>query len=128
MTIKRAFVEYMASVGFGVFGSTLFLNGAPLNVSPCWWVLATGGAIVKTNQTGERRKRYIVSVYYRDTNAETVDEQLHAFEELLNTSNCDQLEGFDTIEITVATFPSDQDLDVDDRTVGLAQVTVDTYL
>ena len=129
MTLKRSFAAYMESLGFGTFGTNLFLNGAPLNApDACWWILATGGAIVETNQTGEKLKNYIVSVYYRNTDAETVDQSLHDFEELLNTTNCDQLEGFNTIDVSVTTFPADQDLDIEDRTVGLAQVTIQTYL
>lgn len=129
MTLKRAFIAYMESLGYGTFGTDLFLNGAPLSApETCWWVLATGGSPSSTNQSGEKLKNYIVSVYFRSTDAQEVDEQMHAFEEELNTSNCDQLEGFDTVDMSVTTFPADQDLDAEDRTVGLAQVTIQTYL
>lgn len=129
MTIKRAFIDYLESLGYGTFGTDLYLNGVPLNApASCWWVLATGGANAGVNQSGERLKNYIFNVYYRNTDAQVVDETLHEFEERLNSIHCDQLGGFETVDISVTTFPSDQDLDNTDRTIGLAQVTVKTYL
>lgn len=128
MTLKRAFAEYMETLGLGTVGTDIFIGSAPLDISPCWWIISTGGAPVITNHTGERLKQYIISVYYRNTNAEVVDQTLFDFEEELNTSNCAQLEGFNTVDITVTTFPADQDLDVEDRTIGLCQVTIQTYL
>ncbi len=129
MTLKRSFAAYMELKGFGVFGTDLFLNGAPQDApEACWWVLATGGAPISENRTGEKLKKYVVSVYYRDLDAQIVDEKLHEFEEELNTQFCDQLEGFVTVDIEVTTFPTDQDIDVNERTVGLAQVSIQTYL
>lgn len=128
MTLKRSFAQYMESLSLGTLGDDIFITSAPLNVAPCWWIIATGGTPVITNQTGERIKNYIISVYYRDVDAETVDETLQSFEALLNTGNCDQLEGFNTIDMSVTTFPADQDIDVQDRSVGLAQVSIQTYL
>lgn len=129
MTLKRAFIEYMESKGFGTFGVDLFLNGAPLD-SPnnCWWVLAAGGSHVSENKTGEKIKNYTLSVFHRSLDAEELDQEMHAFEEELNTQQCDQLTGFETIDISVTTFPSDQDIDNENRTISLAQVTVQTYL
>lgn len=128
MTLKRSFVTYMESLGLGTFGEDIFLNGAPITIDQCWWIISTGGAPVLTNQTGERIKNYIISVYYRNTDAVDVDQQLQEFEETINVGNCTQLDGFNTIDMTATAFPVDQDLDVEDRTVGVVQVTVQTYL
>lgn len=129
MTLKRAFITYMETLGLGTFGTDIFLNGAPLNApAKSWWVLATGGSPVGTNQTGEKIKNYILSVYFRSTDAEEVDQEMHDLEERLNSGHCDQLEGFETIDISATTFPADQDLDAEDRTIGLLQASVRTYL
>lgn len=129
MTIGRSFIEYMQTVlNLGTFGDDLFLNNAPTQPDRMWWVVATGGNAVTKNQTGEKQKLYTLNVYFRSTNAQEVDEIMHQFEVDINTGNCDQLTGFDTIEMEAVVFPSDQDLDNEERIVGLVQVTIRSYL
>jgi hypothetical protein len=104
------------------------VGSAPLNVADTiWWVIAAGGNPIQRNQTGERFKNYTLDVYYRSTDAEAVYNTLQDFEQFINTASCDQLAGFDTIEMQATLFPTDQDLDADDRTVGLVQITITTY-
>lgn len=129
MNIARAFVEYMESLSLGTFGTDIFIGSAPLNAQDnIWWVLTSGGSSISTNQTGEKQKNYILSVYYRSLDAEDVYDTIHDFEETINSDHCTQLQGFDTIDMQVTVFPSDQDIDNEDRTVGLLQVTITTYL
>lgn len=129
MNMARAFVEYMESEGLGTFGDDIYIGTAPLNTpDPIYWVISTGGTPISKNSSGERQKRYIVSVYYRNTDAQDVYEKLHTFEETINSTHCTDLTGFDTIEMECTLFTSDQDIDNEDRTVGLLQVSITTYL
>lgn len=73
-------------------------------------------------------KQYLISVYMRSLDASLVYDQLQALEESLNSDGCTSLNGYDTIDIEATTFPTDQDLDNEDRTVGLLQATITTYL
>jgi hypothetical protein len=128
MTITQAFVAYMESLALGTLGETIFIGAAPLDAPDAiFWIINSGGAPLGTNQTGEKRKQYILSVYYRSRSAEGVDEILQSLEETINIGQCTQLQDFDTIDIEASSFASDQDLDNEDRTVGLLQITITTY-
>lgn len=126
--ILKAFVEYMEDLSLGVFGVDIFIGGAPLDVNdPIWWVISAGGVSEAKNNTGERIKKYTIEVYYRDTNAEDVYNLLQTLEEDINGKHCTQLNGYQTVDMEVVSFPTDQDIDNEDRTVGMLQVTISVY-
>lgn len=128
MNIATSFADYMEDLALGVIGTSIFLGSVPQNApSSAWWVVASGGTVEKKNDTGEVMKNYIINVYYRDLVAENVYNYLHNLEVEVNSGNCTQLEGFDTIDMSALAFPTDQDIDSTDRTVGLLQVTIRTY-
>jgi hypothetical protein len=129
MTISKSFATYLQSAGFGTLGTNLYIGGAPMDApDTCMWILAGGGSPIVKNQTGEKVKQYFLSVFYRSTDAEDVDDTLHALEVNLNSPTCPQLTDFDTIEIECTSFPTDQDIDNENRTEGLLQVTITNYL
>lgn len=128
MNVAHAFVQFMEDENLGTFGTDIFIGTVPLNASEaCWWVLSAGGASTQKNNTGERIKNYILSVYYRNTDAEDVYNKLQDFEVLVNSKVCTEIANFATIEMEATVFPTDQDLDDLDRTIGLVEVTVSTY-
>lgn len=128
MNIAESFVEYMEDLSMGTFGSTIYINSVPQDAPDAvWWVVKSGGSPVRKNSTGERVKDYILSVYYRDTDAEQVYELMQDFEEEINSKGCIQLNGYDTIEMEASVFTADQDLDNEDRVVGLLNVRISVY-
>jgi len=128
MNIAEAFATYMEGLGYGTLGTDLFIGSAPLGATdPCWWVIAGGGSSEPKNNTGERLKNYTLSVFYRNTVAQDVYDTLQEFEERLNSIHCDQLAGYETIEMEAISFPADEDLDQVDRTIGLVEVRVMVY-
>lgn len=128
MNIAKSFVEYMEDQLLGTFGDDIFIGVAPQGApDKCYWINTSGGAPQSRNQTGEVIKNYVLDVFYRNTDAEDVYDTIQALEILLNNGNCTQLSGFDTIEIQATLFPTDQDIDNQERTVGLIQVGVKTY-
>jgi hypothetical protein len=128
MNIAESFAQYMEDQGFGTLGTDLFIASVPQNApDSCWWIVLAGGAPDFRNETGEMMKDYTIEVYYRNTSAETVYNRLHAFEVETNKADCVQLTDFDTIDIQSVLFPADQDLDNEDRTIGLLQVQIKTY-
>lgn len=129
MNITKAFVDHMESLGFGTFGTDLFIGSAPLQ-SPdsCWWVIRGGGSPIVKAVTGQKMKAYIFSVFYRDLDGENFEDKLQEFEEAMNDANCDDITGYNKVELEASTFPADQDLDIEDRSVALTQVTLTTYL
>lgn len=129
MNIAESFATYMDdTLNLGTLGTDIKVGGVALDdPSTCWWVVLAGGAPDTTNDTGELTKRYTLQVYYRNMDQKTVYDQMHSLEESLNSGNCAQLQDFDTIEMKALVFPVDQDIDNQERTVGLLQVTIRTY-
>lgn len=128
MNIAKSFVDYMEDLSMGIFGSTIYINSVPQEAPDAvWWVVKSGGSPIRKNSTGERVKDYNLSVYYRDTDAEQVYELMQDFEEEINSKSCIQLDGYDTIEMEASIFTADQDLDNEDRIVGLMNVRISVY-
>lgn len=130
MTIAEAFVEYIETLGVGTFGQSIFIGEAPSSNKvndPIWWVVESGGNKLVKAMTGESIKQYTLNLYRRDRDYELLSQALFDIEESISCSNCIQLQGFQTIEIEVISFPIDQDLDSEDRKIGLLQINIKTY-
>lgn len=130
MTISRAFVKFLEDKGCGIFGQNIFLYRVPNSLktqTELYWVIPSGGMKVSTNKTGEAIKAYNFLIYFRSNEAKTVDETLSALEEMLNCSSCVELDGFELVSINATQFPADQDLDSENRMVGMIQVQLSVY-
>lgn len=131
MNIAKSFATYLQdSLSIGTIGQTIFVGFAPSSnkvADAIYWVTASGGDTERRLYTGERMKSYLVEIRYRNRDYETVYENLHTIEEDLNEGNCTQLSGFETVQIDATTFPIDEDLDSEDRKVGLLAATITTY-
>jgi len=128
MNISESVVDYLADNGYGVFGTDIFIGGVPLDApNKCMWVVAGGGSNIGKNGTGEKQKNYLVSIFYRNTDAKDVLDTLESLESLVNSATCIDLDGYNVIEVEGTQFPIDQDLDNEDRSVGLIQVTITVY-
>lgn len=130
MTISRAFVKFLEDKGCGIFGQNIFLYRVPNSLktqTELYWVIPSGGIKISTNKTGEAIKAYNFLIYFRSNEAKTVDETLSALEEMLNCSSCVELDGFELVSINATQFPADQDLDSENRMVGMIQVQLSVY-
>lgn len=130
MNITQAFANYLETITGSTLGQTLFIGEAPSSdkvADSIWWIIENGGNPIKKNSTGESLKRYQVQIFYRNRDYEVVKDKMFALEEDLNCDGCTQLAGFDTIDIEAITFPIDNDLDGEDRKIGLLQVSLTTY-
>ena len=129
MTIKRSFAQWMEDNGFGTFGTDLFIGTVPFEKKKkaAWWILGGGGSPSIRAQTGEKMKQYILTVFYRNTDSEDVDEKLQLLEETANNKECHQIPEYETVDMEATGFQSDQDLDGEDRTIGSVEVTVTVY-
>ncbi len=126
MNIAKDFVEYMESLGLGTFGTNIFISQAPSSPDNLWWIVGVGGNSVTKNSTGERVKDYRLNVYYRSNDAEDVYNTVQSFEEIIN-EGCADLDNYDVVEMEANVFPSDIDLDNEDRIIGLTQVRIQVY-
>lgn len=127
MNITHSFATWLQTEGFGTLGTDIFIGAVPQDAPDvCFWVSSGGGGNQIKNKTGEKVKRYIVSVYYRSMDAEDVYNKLQLLEETIN-GECITLSSYDTIEGECTVFPTDQDIDSEERTKGMAQVTLTIY-
>lgn len=128
-TISKAFKDFLVAQGYGTFGTDLFINQVSAEAPDrATWILTAGGNPITKLSSGEQVRQYFITVYMRDTDPEWVDETLNELEEKVSNSHCLELDGFevyDTPEVT--SFPTDQDVDSVDRSVGLLQVNIKTY-
>lgn len=130
MTLAQAFVKFLENQGCGVFGQNIYLYRVPNSKkteTEIYWIIPSGGTPVSRNRTGETIKAYQMLVYFRSNSAKTVDETLNHLEEILNCSACVELPDFELVDIQATQFPTDQDLDSENRMVGMIQVQLQVY-
>jgi hypothetical protein len=137
MNVSQAFANYLQDLGIATLGQDLLIGRAPdINEKlsdgsrvpdNLWWILTDGGSPIKKNQTGESMKSYQVLVYCRNTDYKTIEDTMFQLEEDINCDGCTQLEGVDTIDIEASVFPIDEDLDSEERKVGLLRATIIVY-
>lgn len=125
MNIARAFVDYLEDLLGITFGQGIYLGGVPLDADDAvYWVVSDGGAPTQKLPTGEIVKTYQLNVFYRDTDEQAVYDNLQSLEESINSDSCTQLSGYETIDMEAVLFSVDEDLDSEDRKVGLIQVII----
>lgn len=132
MNIVEAFATYMQdNLSLGTLGQDIFIGEAPssnrTNQIPIWWVKANGGETLIANQTGEKVKQYTIEVYYRSRNYRDVYTAISNLEVSVNCDGCVQLSGFDTIDIEAFSYPIDEDLDDEERKIGLLQINITVH-
>jgi hypothetical protein len=130
MTIVESFANYLSDLLDVTRGVDLFVSDAPSSakaLNSLWWIVAFGGAPVTRNVDGGLSKSYQVQVFYRSRSNKDVYDQMFALEESLNCAGCVQLEGYDVLEVSTNTFPTDDDIDSEGRKVGLLQITISIF-
>lgn len=130
MTVSQSFVKLLENSGYGKFGQDIFLYRVPNSLktqTELFYIIPTGGNSVDKLATGESIRLYQFAIYYRSQSAQQVDETLSNLEEFLSCAKCVQLEGFQLMSIDVSQYPTNQDLDVENRAIGLLQVHVTAY-
>lgn len=124
MSTVEDFVQLIENEGFWELGRDCFIGGVePDKPEDCWWVLSAGGRAGNRSVTGERKKEYILTVFYRDRNQRVVYNEINRFEELVNGLECPEL-GSVPVSIEVTAFPVDNDRDFEDRSIASVQVTI----
>lgn len=124
-TVGEAFVKFLQDKGFGTFGTDLYLGQLPLDApDEAWLVIVTGGSPDMVTADGGMLKIYTFNVYRRSLAGKEIERQLFSLEETLNCSTCVNLDGFDTIYSRATQFAQDNDLENENRRIGLIQAQV----
>jgi hypothetical protein len=133
MNVVRAFAQYLGDAGVATLGRNLFISRVPsskklrdegIDPNRIFWLKAGGGSPVSKSVNGSSTKNYIIEIYLRDLEADDVNETLQELGDDLSCAGCVTLEGYDVMEVGTNGPWSDQDLDNEERTVGLLQVTI----
>lgn len=130
MNLVQAVAELIETLTGSTLGQTIFIGQAPSSnkvQDSIWWVVGRGGAVLKTNPTSERTKERIIEIYYRNRDYKAIYDALQTLEEELNCVNCLELEDYDILDVTAQPLFVDEDLDSEDRKVGLLQLNVTLY-
>lgn len=128
MNIAEAFAAYLEEeLLLGTVGTDIFISRAPETPSTMWWVRLEANTLSDTNITGEVIRPVTLSVYHRDINAKDVYDRLESLQDDLQAPECILLTGYTVIDVEVAGPFTDQDIDREERTVGVLQVTLTIY-
>lgn len=127
MNVVRAFANYLQDSDVATLGQDLFISRAPSSnktIDRIFWLKANGGSQISRSVNGSAQNNHVISVYHRDTDSESVYETLQELGEDLTCTGCLTLENYDVIQTVINGPWTDQDLDNEERTVGLMQVTI----
>lgn len=130
MNIAESFATYLSTLTSSTLGQDLFIGQAPSsNKAPdsYWLVSTSGGNKTLKAQTSEFVELHQIEVRYKNRDYKTVYNSMQSLLDDLNTDSCVQLSGYDTIEIEASTYPIDDDLEAEDRKVGLLIVNLRIY-
>jgi len=127
-TVGEAFVKWLEDNNIGTFNDDLYLGQLPLD-SPddAWLVVVAGGSPDLVTADGGMLKLYTFNIYRRSLAGKEIERSLFSLEEKLNCSTCVNLEGFETIYSRATQFAQDDDLENENRRIGLLQAQVRLY-
>lgn len=127
-TVGGAFVQFLQDLGYGTYGTDLFLGTLPKEAPDNAWLVVVGGGNPElVTMDGGMLKVYTFNIYRRSLAGKNVEQQLFSLEETLNCSTCVTLQGFDTIYSRATQFAQDYDLENTNRRIGLVQAQVRLY-
>lgn len=131
MNVSEAIALFMQDqLGLGTVRENIWIGLAPSEKkaqSDLWWIVASGGDKEVSAVTGSSIKNYVLNIYRRSKDYKIVYDALQSLEETFNCLSCVQLTGFEVMQIEATNFPIDNDLDAEDRKVGLLQVNVKLF-
>ena len=124
-TVGEAFVDFLQGKGIGTFGIDIFLGELPQEAPDnAWLVVVSGGNPELVTLDGSMIKLYTFNIYHRSLAGKEVERELFSLEEELNRANCIQLDGFETIYSRATNFSQDEDLENENRRIGMLQAQV----
>ncbi len=127
-TITKSMIKFMEDLGFGTFGTNLYVYQVPDSKfadNDIYWLIPSGGTPTRQLYTWGKTKRYAFIVHYRNESTEVVDDKMFEMESVINAVKCPLLEGFDVYNVQCDSFPTDSDLDSEDRMVGTMTIFIE---
>lgn len=128
MNLAESLADYLENdLSIATLGQDLFISRGPKKPSSQWLIRVENPNPTARNVTGEVTMPVTFSIYYRNTSAKAVYDQLEALADSLACGDCVRLTGYEVVDSEVIGPFIDQDIDDAERTVGLLQVTLRLY-
>lgn len=129
MNITKAFATFLQNdLNLGTLLVNIFVGGFPSNAPfRAFKIVSGGGSPEVSHITGEKRKNYVITLTMRG-DQEDVYNTLQQLEEDINSSGCTEMSGYDIIYLQATLFPTDDDLDAENRSLGTMTVEITTHL
>jgi hypothetical protein len=131
MNVPEAIARFMQDeLSLGTLQQDIWVGQAPSSkkaVDDLWWIIASGGDKEIDLVTGGSLKNYILSIYRRSKDYKALYNTMQTLEETFNCAACVTLPGFEVMQIEASNFPIDNDLDREDRKLGLLQINLRVY-
>lgn len=127
MNVTHAFAEYLEGAGLATLGTDMFISRAPSSTKAgnrVFWLKAAGGSTPIRSVNGTPRVEHVIEIYHRDVAGEGVYETLQSLGDLLSDAGCVPLSGYNVMSISTNGPWADQDLDDEEREVGMIQATI----
>jgi hypothetical protein len=130
--IAKSFAGYMQdTLALGTEGNDIRIGHAPSDEKApdaLWWIKTSGGNKIARLTTGESVKNYNISIYRRNHDYQALYNEMQSLEEQMNTASLiPNLTGYVVLRAEATNFPIDDDLDAEDRKIGLLQITIQVY-
>ncbi len=127
MNIVRSFAQYLEDQAVATIGQDLFISRARTEPDALFWLIPVGGVSETKNINTGYLTTHEIALYYRDNEPGTVYDQLKTIQDLVMDEDCIDLQDYIVVGIKTAGPFTDQDLDNENRTVGLLQISITTY-
>lgn len=130
MNVVRSFADYLVGIDVATLGQDLFISRAPSSNKVgdrIFWLKSGGGTTLSRAVNGSVMQQYIIEIYHRDVNTEGVHETLQGLGDDLSVPGFVTLEDYDLVKLAIDGPWIDQDLDKEERDVGLLRATLTVH-
>jgi len=130
MSLVETFRDWCVTNATTIGSDQAFVSRAPSSNrtnDAIWWFRAAGGSQTGRTIDGRSLSQKVIEIYYRNADALTVADKLDLLASEITCHGCLELDGYVVISVEATGPFTDQDLDSEERTVGLLQITIEVY-
>jgi hypothetical protein len=126
-TVGKEFVDFLCEEFSLTFGQNMFYLNAPDVQSDIYWLVPSNSLISKTLRTKQLVNEYRFIFYYRNTNAQKVEETLFQMSQIISHITCLKLPDYTIYNTEVANLGTFLDADSEGRHRGSIEIVLRVY-
>lgn len=130
MNLVESFAKWLSQEAELTLGQELFKSRAPSGINAqdgIYWLVGSGGDPETKNINSGYLQTQRIDLFSRDQDPQIVYDNLESLQNLILSAGCMELCDFEVISVSIAGPFVDQDLDNEERQVGLIQISITTY-